>query len=32
MSVSIREELAANHIVVSNEAYDLALASAEENS
>ena len=32
MSGTIREELAANHILVSNEAYDLALASAEENS
>jgi type II secretory ATPase GspE/PulE/Tfp pilus assembly ATPase PilB-like protein len=32
MSHTIRDELAAHQIIVSNEAYDLALASAEENS
>lgn len=32
MSVTIREELEGRHILISNEAYDLALASADENS
>ena len=32
MSVTIREELEASHVIMSNEAYDLALAGAEENS
>ena len=32
MSATIRDELEAHHIIVSNEAYDLARASAEENS
>jgi type IV pilus assembly protein PilB len=32
MSITIREELEARHVLISNEAYSLALASAEENS
>ncbi len=32
MSMTIREELEASHVLISNEAYDLALASGEENS
>ena len=32
MSMTIREELEAGHILISNEAYALALASAKENS
>lgn len=32
MSMTIREELEASHVLISNEAYDLALATAEENS
>ncbi len=31
MSMTIREELEASHVLISNEAYDLALASAKEN-
>ena len=32
MSITIREELEARHVLISNEAYSLALASAKENS